>query len=112
MPTPVLDKLTDVQTTVVETIASVKDPVVKGVTVVIDFVLERLPEIPVLPYAEQIPTPAELINNQYKFAKSVIDTNKDIAIAAAKAAAPVTDKLLDRKVAKTVAKKTTATKAA
>ena len=111
MTTPVLVKLTDVQTSVVDTIASVKEPVVKGVTVVVDFVLERLPEVPVLPYAEQIPTPTELINNQYKFAKSVLDTNKDIAVAVAKAAAPFTDKVLDRKVAKTI-KKTAAKKAA
>ena len=112
MTTPVLEKLTDVQTSVVDTIASVKEPVVKGVTVVVDFVLDRLPEIPVLPFAEQIPTPAELINNQYKFAKSVLDTNKDIAVAVAKAAAPMTDKVLDRKVAKSVAKKATAKTAA
>jgi hypothetical protein len=97
MTTPVLEKLTDVQGTVVDRIASVKEPVVKGVTVVVDFVVERLPEIPAIPYAEQIPTPVELINNQYKFAKSVLDTNKDIAVAVAKAAAPVTDKVLDRK---------------
>ena len=101
--TPVIEKLTDVQSSVVDTISSVKDPVVKGVTVVVDFVVERFPEIPVLPYAEQIPTPAEVINNQFKFAKSVLDANKEIAVAVAKAAAPVTDKALDRKTAKKAA---------
>jgi hypothetical protein len=111
MTTPVLEKLTDVQTTVVDTIASVKEPVVKGVTVVVDFVVERAPEIPVLPFAEQVPTPAELINNQYKFAKSILDTNKDIAVAVAKAASPITDKVLDRK-AKAAKKATTTDQAA
>jgi len=43
--------------------------------------------------------------------KSLIDTNKDIALAVAKAAAPITDKALDRKAPRTVAKKTTAKKA-
>ena len=95
--TVVLDKITDVQSSVVDTISSVKEPVVKGVTTVVDFVIDRLPEIPALPYAEQIPTPVELVNNQYKFAKSLIDTNKDIALAVAKAVAPLTDKVLDRK---------------
>ena len=62
-----------------------------------------------VPFAEQIPTPKELIDNQYKFAKSIIDTNKDIALAVAKAAAPLTDVVLDRKpVAKKVAAKKTA----
>ena len=105
MSTVVLDKLTEVQSTVVDTIASVKEPVVSGISAVVDFVIDRLPEVPVLPYAEQIPTPTDLVNNQYKFAKSIIDTNKDIALAVAKAAAPITDKVLDRKpVARKVTK--------
>ena len=109
--TVVLDKISDVQSTVVDTISSVKQPVVKGVTTVVDFVLDRLPEIPAVPYAEQIPTPVELVNNQYKFAKSLIDTNKDIALAVAQAVAPLTDQALDRKTARTVAKKPAARKA-
>lgn len=106
--TVVLDKLADVQSNVVDTIASVKEPVVKGVTTVVDFVVDRLPEIPAVPFAEQIPTPVEIVNNQYKFAKSLIDTNKDLALAVAKAVAPLTDPVLDRKPAKpAAAKKTT-----
>ena len=97
MTTPVLDKLTDVQTQVLDVISTVKEPVSKGVSTVVEFVIDRLPSIPVVPYAEQIPTPKELIDNQYKFAKSIIDTNKDIALSVAKAAAPLTDKVLDRK---------------
>jgi len=104
--TLVLDKLTNVQDQVVDTISLVKDPVVKGITVVVGFVTDRVAEIPALPFADQIPTPAEFVNNQYKFAKSVIDTNKEIALAAAKAAAPITDKVLDRKTARPAARKT------
>ena len=99
MTTPVIDKLTDVQAQVVEVISTVKEPVTSGVSAVVEFLLERLPQVPVVPFAEQIPTPKELIDNQYKFAKSIIDTNKDIALSVAKAAAPLTDKVLDRKVA-------------
>jgi hypothetical protein len=103
--TLVLDKLTDAQTSIVDTIASVKEPVVSGVSTVVDFVTGRVSEIPALPFGEKIPTPVELVNNQYKFAKSIIDTNKDIALAVAKAAAPITDKVLDRKpVARKVTK--------
>lgn len=107
MTTPVLDKLTDVQTTVVGYISTVKEPITNGVSTVVDFVVDRLPSIPAVPYADQIPTPKELIDNQYKFAKSIIDTNKDIALSVAKAAAPLTDAVLDRKpvARKVVAKK-------
>lgn len=107
MSTPVLDKLTDVQSQVIDAISTVKEPVSKGVSTVVDFVVERIPNLPVVPYADQIPTPKEIIDNQYKFAKSVIDTNKDIALSVAKAAAPLTDKVLDRKP---VARKTAAAK--
>ncbi len=109
MTTPVLDKLTDVQSSVVGYISTVKEPITTGVSTVVEFVIDRFPTIPAVPYADQIPTPKELIDNQYKFAKSIIDTNKDIALAVAKAAAPLTDVVLDRKpVAKKVAAKKTA----
>ncbi|HOT79317.1 MAG TPA: hypothetical protein PKY13_04990 [Microthrixaceae bacterium] len=109
MTTPVLDKLTDVQSSVVGYISTVKEPITTGVSTVVEFVIDRFPSIPAVPYADQIPTPKELIDNQYKFAKSIIDTNKDIALAVAKAAAPLTDVVLDRKpVAKKVAAKKTA----
>lgn len=109
MTTPVLDKLTDVQTSVVDAISTVKEPIASGVSTVVEFVIERFPTIPAVPYADQIPTPKELIDNQYKFAKSIIDTNKDIALSVAKAAAPLTDTLLDRKP---VARKAAAKKSA
>ncbi len=109
MPTVVLEKLTDVQSQVVDAISTVKEPITTGVSTVVDFVIDRLPSIPVVPYAEQIPTPKELIDNQYKFAKSLIDTNKDIALSVAKAAAPLTDQVLDRKT--TAARKAPAKKA-
>ena len=111
--TVVLDKLTDVQNNVVDTLSSVKEPVVKSVSTVVDFIVDRLPEIPALPYAEQIPTPVEIVNNQYKFVKSILDTNKDLALAVAKAVAPLTDPALDRKAARPAeAKKATAAKKA
>jgi len=106
--TLVIDKLTDVQDQILGTIALVKEPVVNGVTTVVGFVTDRVSEIPALPFGEKIPTPTELVNNQYKFAKSIIDTNKDIALAVAKAAAPITDKVLDRKVVRPAAKKAAA----
>ena len=97
MTTPVLEKLTDVQTQVIDALTMVKEPVTNGISTVVEFVIDRFPSVPAMPFAEKIPTPKEIIDNQYKFAKSVIDTNKDIALSAAKAAAPLTDKVLDRK---------------
>ncbi|MBS1837528.1 MAG: hypothetical protein JST64_07505 [Actinobacteria bacterium] len=94
-----LDPITDVQDRVVDGLKSTKQPVVDAVATVAQLVLDRVPELPALPYAGLLPTPLELIDNQAKFATKVVNTTKAIAVAAAKAAAPVTDQLLDRTAA-------------
>lgn len=97
MPTPVIEKLTDVQSQIVDYVGKAKDPVTKGVSTIVDFVTARVEAIPAVPFAEQIPTPKEIIDNQYKFSKQLMDTQKALALSVAKAAAPLTDQVLDRK---------------
>jgi hypothetical protein len=92
----VLDPVIEVQDRIIDAISRTKQPLTDAVSQVVDAILGRVPEIPVLPYAERIPTPAELIENQAKFASKLVSTNKSVALSAAKAAAPLTDKLLDR----------------
>ncbi len=94
--TTVLDRVTEVQDQVISTLAGVKEPVSSAVSTVVDFVLDRSPEVPALPFADQLPTPKELIENQAKFANKLVSTNKSVALAAAAAAKPLTDQLLDR----------------
>jgi chemotaxis signal transduction protein len=94
--TAVLDRVTEVQDQIIETIAKTKAPVTNAVSTVVGYVVDRVPEVPAVPFADQIPTPKELIDNQAKFASKLVTTNKSVALAAAKAAAPLTDQLLDR----------------
>lgn len=96
--TVVLDKVTDVQDQIVSVLASTKEPVTKGVTAVVDFVTSNVSTVPALPFADLLPTPQELVNSQYRFVKQIIDTQKDVALSVAKAVAPLTNQLLDRKV--------------
>lgn len=105
MSTPVINKVSEIQDYVILGIASVKDPATNAVTTVVDFVTERVENVPTVPFAEHLPTPKEVINNSAKFATNVVSTSKDVALSVAKAAAPVTDQLLDRKSAKKSAKK-------
>ncbi len=95
--TAVLDKITNVQDQVVDVITQVQEPVTNGVHTVVEFITERVNNIPVLPFAEKLPTPKEVIDNQYKFAKTLLDGQKQFALSLAAAAAPLTDKALDRK---------------
>jgi hypothetical protein len=92
----ILEPVTDIQERIVQVIGDLKQPVTKVVSTVVGFVTERRSEFPAVPFAEKLPTPVELIDNQAKFATNVVRTTKTVATAAAKAAAPVTDQLLDR----------------
>lgn len=94
--TVVIDRMTEVQDKIISALADTKAPVSNAVSTVVGFVVERVPQVPAVPFAEQIPTPKELIDNQAKFASKLVTTNKSVALAAAKAAAPLTDQLLDR----------------
>ncbi|MBM3662297.1 MAG: hypothetical protein FJW94_05315 [Actinobacteria bacterium] len=96
----ILKPVTDVQERIVQVIGDLKQPVTKVVSTVVDFVTDRRSEFPAVPFAEKLPTPVEVIDNQAKFATNVVRTTKSVATAAAKAAAPVTDQLLDRSTAK------------
>jgi len=98
-----LDPVTDIQDKVIEGLKNTKQPLADAVSAVIDFVVDQLPEVPALPYSEVIPSPLEVIDNQAKFATKVVTTTKTVAVAAAKAAAPLTDQLLDRSTPKVAA---------
>lgn len=110
MSTDVMDRVSEVQDQVIEFIDGLKDPVSEIVTTVTEFVTERVEFQPV-PWAEQIPTPKEVIDNQSKFASKLVTTNKGVALGVARAAAPMTDPLLDRRsTAKKAATKATPAK--
>lgn len=107
--TTVLTRVSDVQDQVISAITSVKEPVTDAVSYVVGYVVDKAPQIPAVPFAEQIPSPKELIDNQAKFASKLVTTNKSVALSVAAAASPLTDQLLDRKTTtRTAAKKTAA----
>jgi len=76
--------MTEIQEQIVEAIAGTKTPVANAVSTVVDFVVDYVPTVPALPFAEQIPTPKDIIDNQAKFASKLVTTNKTVALAAAK----------------------------
>ncbi len=92
----VLDRVTEVQDQVLTAISNTKEPVTNAVATVVGYVVDRAPQVPALPFAEKLPTPKELIDNQAKFASKLVTTNKAVALSVARAAAPLTDQLLDR----------------
>ncbi len=95
----VLDRVTEVQDQVLTAITNTKEPVANAVATVVGVVVERAPQVPALPFADKLPTPKELIDNQARFASKLVTANKSVALGVAKAAQPLTDQLLDRKPA-------------
>jgi hypothetical protein len=112
MSTEIMDRVSEVQEQVIEFIESLKEPVTEVVSSVTEFVTDRV-ELRPLPFAEQIPAPKDVIDNQSKFATRLVSANKGVALGAARAAAPLTDPLLDRRPATRAASaKATSTKKA
>ncbi len=104
MSTEIIDRISELQQQLIELLESIQEPVTEAIGNVASFVSERV-ELRPVPYAQQIPSPKEIIDNQSKFANKLVSTNKSVALGVARAAAPLTDPLLDRKPA---AKKTAA----
>ena len=94
--TAVLDRVSNVQDQVIAAITSTKEPVTNAVATVVAYVVDTVPSVPAVPFAELLPTPKELIDNQAKFASKLVTTNKSVALGIATAAQPLTDQLLDR----------------
>ena len=99
--TTVLTRVSDVQDQVISAINSVNEPLTVAVALAVGYVVDKAPQIPSVPFAEKLPTPKELINNQAKFASKLVTTNKTVALSVAAAAQPLTDQLLDRKAGPT-----------
>lgn len=95
MSNDILEQVSEVQDQVIQAIAGVKEPLADAVNTVVSFVVDRV-DVPAVPYADSLPTPKEVIDLNAKFATKVVSTNKSVALAAAKAASPLTDQLLDR----------------
>jgi len=95
--TTVLNRVSDVQDQVIAAINNVNEPLTTAVATAVAYVVDLAPQIPAVPFADKLPTPKELINNQAKFASKLVTTNKTVALSVAAAAQPLTDQLLDRK---------------
>jgi len=90
MPT-ILDTVTQAEDKVLETIGSVQEPVVEYVKKAVDYVNGVLPEDrPTLPFADQLPSAAEIVDTQFAFATKLLKAQHDFAKAIVEATAPLT----------------------
>ena len=104
----ILENVTNVESKLVALVAKATDPVTEGVTKAVDFIDAKITNVPAVPFADKLPTPQEVADSQFDFAKKLLETNKSVVDAVLVAVAPLSDRLLDRK---TKAKKVTKTAA-
>ncbi|MGH9244792.1 MAG: hypothetical protein ACRD29_10840 [Acidimicrobiales bacterium] len=85
----VITTIRGIEDQVLDTIKSVQDPTVGAVRQIAEFVDERLPELPSLPFTDQLPTPAEVVDNGFTFVRQLVEVNEAFAKALIDAAAPL-----------------------
>jgi hypothetical protein len=68
-------EITDVQERVLEAVRTGQDAVVDAVKTVAD----KLPAWSELPYADQLPSPGEVIDRAFGYTEQVIDTQREFA---------------------------------
>jgi hypothetical protein len=61
---------------------------VAAVSSVAEFVAGIIPDLPALPFADQLPSPVEVVESNFKFVNAVLGAQKDFALSLAQAAAP------------------------
>ncbi len=67
---------------------------VDAVSTVSDWVGERLPQLPEVPYAESLPTPRELTKFGFDLAQDILKLQRDYAFGLLDAIEPVTKKVV------------------
>ncbi len=103
MPTAI-ETITSVEDQVIDVMKSVQEPVTDIVSKLAEYVAGVLPdELPELPFADQVPTATDIVENNFAFAKRLLETQHQFAKALLKAAAPV---LREQPKAKPAAKTT------
>jgi hypothetical protein len=85
-----MDTITQVEDQIVDTLKSAQQPAVDAVRRAAEYVADLLPENrPEVPFAEQLPAPAELVENAYAFAQTLLDVNHQYAKALLDAVSPL-----------------------
>lgn len=85
-PTEMMSALED---QMLEIVRQSQDAVVKAVKTWADAGKGLVPDLPALPFADQIPAPAEMVETAFEFADKVLAAQREFATAVLDAAKPV-----------------------
>lgn len=83
------EMLTSLEDQVLETVKQGQEAVVKAVRTWADASKNLIPDLPPLPFADQLPNVSELVENGFAFADKLIASQREFAAAVLDAAKPV-----------------------
>ena len=83
------EMLTSLEDQVLETVKQGQEAIVKAVRTWADASKGLIPDLPPLPFAEQLPNVTDLVENGFAFADKLIASQREFAAAVLEAAKPV-----------------------
>jgi hypothetical protein len=83
------DMLSSVEDQVLETVKQGQEAIVKAVRTWADASKNLIPDLPALPFADQLPGTSEMVENAFAFADKLIASQREFAAAVLEAAKPV-----------------------
>lgn len=83
------DMFTGLEDQVLETVKQGQEAIVKAVRTWADASKNLIPDLPPLPYADQLPNVSEMVENGFAFADKLIASQREFAAAILEAAKPV-----------------------
>jgi hypothetical protein len=103
------EMMSSVENQVLDTVKQGQDAIVKAVRTWADASKNVIPDLPALPYADQLPATSELVENAFAFCDKILASQREFAAAILEAAKPVygaADKAVKNGAAKPAAVKT------
>ncbi|MEW6475866.1 MAG: hypothetical protein AB1679_26720 [Actinomycetota bacterium] len=83
------EMITSLEDQVLETVKQGQEAIVKAVRTWADASKNLIPDLPPLPFADQLPNVSELVENGFAFADKLIASQREFAAAILEAAKPV-----------------------
>ena len=83
------DMIASLEDQVLETVKQGQEAVVKAVRTWADASKNLIPDLPALPFADQLPNSTEIVENAFAFADKLLASQREFAAAVLEAAKPV-----------------------
>jgi hypothetical protein len=88
--TEIVDRATS---SVVDAIKSAQEPALSAVATVSKAVADFVPDLPAVPFADQLPTPESVVERSFAFAAELLELQKRFVLEVLDALGPVRDKV-------------------